>query len=80
MSRGRLISHARHRVGVHILAVSEGEVEVGALDLETELLVERDAGGVSKDENERAQLPRPADGRRRRALEEMGKELRGGAS
>src|SRR5215211_5786922 len=37
-----LISHARHRVGVRVLAASEGVAAVGAFDLEAELLVERD--------------------------------------
>ena len=43
-----LVSHARHRVGGHILAVPEGEAGMGAFDLEAELLVERDARGVSE--------------------------------
>ena len=39
---------ARHRAGVHVLAVAEGVVAMGALDLEPELLVERDADRVCR--------------------------------
>src|SRR5215210_2198669 len=35
-----------HRVGVHVLAIPEGEVMVCALDFEPELLIQGDRGGV----------------------------------
>ena len=72
---GRRGLDARHRVGVHVLAVTESEAAVGALDLEAEHLVERDAGGVYEHENTRAQLPRFAYRGRRRAVR-IGQSLR----
>ena len=57
-----------HRVSIYVLSVAEGVQVVGAFDLEPELLIQRNPGGVYKHENTRAQLPRPADGQRRRAV------------
>jgi hypothetical protein len=45
-----------HRVGAHVIAVSESVAALGTLDLEAELLVERDAARVSIDKNVRGAL------------------------
>jgi hypothetical protein len=47
--RTRLAYLTRYRVGVHVVAISESVAAVGTLDLEAELLVERDADRVSND-------------------------------
>src|SRR5215210_2784766 len=57
-----------HRVGVHVLAIPEGEVMVCALDFEPELLIQGDCDGVSKYENAAGSLPCSYRRRRRRAV------------
>jgi hypothetical protein len=47
--RIRLAYLTRYGVGVHVVAISESAAAVGALDLEADLLVERDAYRVSYD-------------------------------
>src|SRR5215211_1937123 len=56
-----------HGVGVHVLAIPEGEAAVRTLHLEPELLVEGDTYGVSKYENAAGSLPRSHRRRKRRA-------------
>ena len=57
-----------HRVGVYVLAFPEGDAAVCTLHLEPELLVEGDAGGVSKYENAAGSFPCSYRRRRRRAV------------
>jgi hypothetical protein len=57
-----------HGVGVYVLAIPEGEAAVCTPHLEPELLVEGDAGGVSKYENAAGSLPCSYRRRRRRAV------------
>ncbi len=65
---GSWLLDASHRVGVHVLSVAEGKEAVGPLDDETELLIQGDAGGVSKYENAAGSLPCSYRRRRHRAV------------
>src|SRR5215211_1876341 len=65
---GRSKLETGHGVGVYVLAIPKGEAAVRTLHLEPELLVEGDAGGVSKYENAASSLPCSYRRRRRRAV------------